>query len=126
NSGNIYVTGESVGSGTEYDYATIKYAQVGVEESGSNKQKTRLEIYPNPFITSTSIHLSSKEQTAKDMELQIYDVSGRRVRDFILYPSSFILGATWDGRDEVGNVVPPGIYFLKLNGKPVGKVVKVR
>ncbi|MCK4233627.1 hypothetical protein KAX75_04310 [candidate division WOR-3 bacterium] len=39
---------------------------------------------------------------------------------------SFILGATWDGRDEVGNVVSAGIYFLKLKGKAVGKVVKVR
>ncbi len=49
NSGNVYVTGESVGSGTYVDYATIKYLQVGVEEeSGSKKQETRLEIYQNP------------------------------------------------------------------------------
>jgi len=31
-SGNVYVTGESAGSGTSYDYATIKYNNSGVEE----------------------------------------------------------------------------------------------
>ncbi|MEO0117119.1 MAG: SBBP repeat-containing protein, partial [candidate division WOR-3 bacterium] len=40
---NIYITGRSVGSGTNYDYATIKYVQgVSISEEKENKLKKRL------------------------------------------------------------------------------------
>jgi len=32
----------------------------------------------------------------------------------------------WDEWDAQGKIIPTGIYFLKLNGKYAGKVVKVR
>ncbi|GAH83261.1 unnamed protein product [marine sediment metagenome] len=44
NSGNVYVTGRSMGSGTSVDYATIKYLQVGVEEEEKRINKTRIAI----------------------------------------------------------------------------------
>jgi len=51
NNGNVYVTGYSYGQGTNYDYATIKYSAVGIEEkenkpiSKSNLPKENLKIY---------------------------------------------------------------------------------
>jgi hypothetical protein len=103
-------------------------ADVQEEDLGHKPRDLGLTASPNPFISATTITLQGQSENRSNGEsvLQIYDASGRRVRDFILYPSSFILGATWKGRDDAGKVLPPGIYFLKLNGKPVGKVVKVR
>jgi hypothetical protein len=100
----------------------------GISEENINGKKLddpAIVANPNPFTTSIRIELLGAHKNNQPT-LTIYDVSGRRIRDFILYPSSFILGATWNGRDAAGMLLPPGIYFLKLNGKPVGKVVKVR
>jgi hypothetical protein len=93
------------------------------------RRELSLDVSPNPFAASTSIYLTGMEQRAERIELKIYDVSGRVVRDLILDPSSFILGATaeWDGRDEDGRAVAPGIYFIRLHawGKVITKKVSV-
>jgi flagellar hook assembly protein FlgD len=47
----------------------------------------------------------------------VYDVSGRLVRriDSGVYPAGHRV-ATWDGRDEHGRDVAPGIYFVQAKG----------
>ena len=106
-----------------------EFLAAGIQEKPDLRHKTkniRLRCHPNPFITLTTIILPNIGHRAKSIELHIYSVSGRKVREISLLPFNFSLDVTWDGRDEAGKVVPPGIYFLKLNGKPIGKVVKVR
>jgi hypothetical protein len=50
-------------------------------------------------------------------EVSVYDVSGRLVRriDSGVYPAGYRV-ATWDGRNEHGRDVAPGIYFLHAKG----------
>jgi len=112
NSDNIYVTGMSMGSGTYYDYATIKYSQVVVEEEvGSNKQETRLEIYQNPSRDKVDIRWQITENIERN--LIIYNATGRLIKEFHITDHSFNR-VTWDGRDNSGKKVPSGIYFLKF------------
>ncbi|MFT5087504.1 MAG: hypothetical protein ACI906_004841 [Candidatus Latescibacterota bacterium] len=50
------------------------------------------------------------------VDLSLYDLSGRPVRK--LQNSGAINGPQqlkWDGRDESGNTVPPGLYLLRLS-----------
>jgi cytoskeletal protein CcmA (bactofilin family) len=69
--------------------------------------------YPNPFNPSTQIAFSVKE--AGDMQLSIYNLNGQEVRTLISgHMESGRHAITWDGRDNVGQLVPSGIYFYKL------------
>lgn len=68
-----------------------------------------LKVLPNPFTNNLRIKDCSK--------VKIYNISGKYITK---------VQHTWNGKDNQGIVVPPGIYFLKANGVNVGKVVKVR
>ena len=53
---------------------------------------------------------------AKKLEVVIFDLSGRRVRDLSvarLHPSGRHR-IPWDGRDQQGTLVPPGSYVVRL------------
>lgn len=75
-------------------------------------------VYPNPFHERTEIVLQGEWESGREGEgeIEIFDVTGRKVRELLLYPSSFILPASleWDGRDDAGHRVVPGVYFVKF------------
>ena len=50
------------------------------------------------------------------VEVQVYDLGGRSVRRLSEHraQSSGAYQIAWDGRDQAGNVVPPGIYYARL------------
>jgi hypothetical protein len=69
---------------------------------------------PNPFRASTTLSFSLP--AAATVRLAVYDTAGRLVRRLLEHES---LGAgaherVWDGRDEAGHVVAPGIYAYRL------------
>lgn len=92
-----------------------------------------LKVYPSPFSTFTTISLTlpSKEHSAEGIELKIFDATGRLVKNFILYPSPFILPAKleWHGKDDLGRKVTPGVYFIQLvvgDFKMIEKAIMLR
>ena len=83
---------------------------------------------PNPFRTGTSIGYALA--AAARVDLRIYDVRGRLVRELVqgTRPSGDH-SAEWDGRDGSGRELAPGIYFLRFTGNGVTetrKLVRVR
>jgi hypothetical protein len=71
-------------------------------------------VFPNPFNEASLIRYDIASPT--DVSLELFDVGGRLVRRLAAgqhSPKRYSL--TWDGRDENGNSVPCGIYFLKLD-----------
>ena len=68
-----------------------------------------LAASPNPFRQATTIPFSLAGQSG--VELEILDVTGRLVRRF---DTSGARSLVWDGRDDGGQTVPGGMYFVRL------------
>jgi flagellar hook capping protein FlgD len=69
---------------------------------------------PNPFNTGTTIQYSLPRTMA--VHLVIHDVTGRTVRTLVNgVQSAGEWRAIWDGRDERGSVVSPGMYVYRLH-----------
>jgi hypothetical protein len=97
---------------------------VGIEENASGTTNF-FTIYPNPFRHYTDIrYLMSDDR----LHLKVYDACGKLVKDLGL-PS--VIGhqssVQWDGRDAAGNMLAPGVYFIReASGRQIEKVVKLR
>ena len=73
----------------------------------------RLASSPNPFRDSTVLRFTLARPA--NVRLDLMDASGRRVR--VLGPAQVGAGAqsvAWDGRDQSGRRVPPGLYLARL------------
>jgi glucuronoarabinoxylan endo-1,4-beta-xylanase len=96
-------------SGT-YQLGTI----TGVKLSGNQPTDFKLEQnYPNPFSSSTAISYALNKQL--DVKVTIYDVLGRVVQNYSMGPQEAgSHGVIWNGRNELGQRVAPGVYFYRL------------
>jgi hypothetical protein len=68
--------------------------------------------YPNPFNASVAISLSLPR--AGDLNLAIYDISGRRVKTLYDGAASRNLTTIWDGSDGANHQVATGVYFYHI------------
>jgi Tol biopolymer transport system component len=69
--------------------------------------------YPNPFNPST--HISFTLPSSGSVQMSVYDVTGRKVRDLVSAPlSAGMHEMNWDGRDELGAMVSSGTYIARL------------
>jgi len=77
--------------------------------------------FPNPFRDETVIRFAAP--AAGDVAVDVFDVQGRRVRRVLDGPvATGAQQVAWDGRDEQGQRVSPGIYFGRVQGVVKGMV----
>ena len=96
---------------------------VGIQEENHNDetQTLGLKIHPNPFkgITNIDFHIPYDFKGSNHqfpVTIKIFDVSGRKIKDIPLPGTCFQIPTSipWDGSDNTGEKIAPGIYFVEL------------
>lgn len=125
--GGYIVAGHTLSSGAGvHDAWLIRLAPEGESSVPLPEAAHRLTVHvqPNPFTRAATIAYSSPNATPA--RLSILEPGGRVVR--VLQGDRSPAGSgtiDWDGRDQDGRRVPPGIYFGRLEAGGHLAVVKL-
>lgn len=97
-------------------FKVVQSSQVVAQNAG---------CYPNPFHDQTTFTIEHNQQGEElDVTIKIFTLAGQQIKTIrrtINAAGSRYLGANWDGRNDAGTKMPPGIYFynfmVNANGK---------
>jgi len=127
---------------SDYDIYGAIVHDIGIAAGGMGSPGI-ITIAPNPFRRATRISAGIRSATQFGGEgsgISIYDISGRLIRSFSLpIPSegrglsspwdgttySLLPTVVWDGTDQTGHAVPPGVYFVRLSAGSATATVKI-
>jgi len=88
-------------------------AEKSQSEKLNTSLNTSLTVFPNPISNSSTISFTLSQ--SQKVSIKIYDVNGRLLKT--LANTQFEAGAhqlVWNAKNEKGNAVPSGIYFLRI------------
>ncbi len=103
---------------------------LGIHETPGGEMLTALDqmqICPNPFHVTTAIQLPAYNKHGA--RLRIYDSAGRLVKEFKRLPIQSRSRISWQGDDDRGRLLPPGVYICQFKAgehASTKKMVKLR
>ena len=64
-----------------------------------------------------SVEISVNAPRASTIEVRVFDLKGREIRTLVSRMAVGAMRLAWDGRDDEGNLVPPGAYICQIQAK---------
>jgi len=114
-----------------YEYEEGRGGSPGGPMAQNNKpfDNTVLTISPTLFCQALSIRFQT--QTEKEVNIKVYDVSGRLVKNIYKGKIKGNCTLNWHGDDENGRAVSHGVYFVRIKNVDSGetscmKVLKIK
>jgi hypothetical protein len=101
--------------GFDLDAVGVIHSQgiTGVEQTTKN---TNFKIYPNPLKAGSSLVIDNLEENNKDLEINIWSVSGKKAGTWITQTGQKNL--------EIPNL-SKGLYMLHIKGKETNEIIKL-
>ena len=97
---------------------------VGAPKSETPKEFVLLPNYPNPFNPETKISFGLPNSS--HVKVEIYDIAGRSVRTLIdRVMASGYHQVTWNGKNDIGDLVSTGVDLCRLNASGYRKTLKL-
>lgn len=117
-----WINGFNTWDDGEYVYLGAVATIIGIEEEKSQDQEIGIDrfvfalnnIFPNPVIHSA--HVSYSIAKPCNVNLNIYDVTGRLVKTLVdqsQIPNVYRL--IWHGDDNLGRKLGSGVYFIRMD-----------
>jgi len=102
---------------TYYQNIVADWVPLGVGIHDLSKAGATVTIYPNPFVSETTVQL--KCDNSSQAYIAVYDVTGQKVA--VLVNDSFSKGTKnfiWNGTSDDGQPLGNGLYFVqtRVNG----------
>ncbi len=119
--GAVYVTGSSDYFGTYYDFATIKYSQLGIYEDSRDLTLMTSNLKVFPTLSHRQIHILYSVRIPSEVALRLYDLTGRLIE-------TIHEGTVSAGTHEMTlncTDLAPGIYFICLTSEQTSSVKKI-
>jgi hypothetical protein len=103
---------------------TFYFDSVGIDSPEIPVNNLILTDYPNPFNSQTTIKYEVNK--AQTINLSIYNIKGQLVKTIVNeYKQKGQHDVTWEGKDNNGTDVCPGVYLCKLQYINIAKTLKI-
>ncbi len=122
NADQVSVTSPGLTGGIDLTLPDLRSVLTAVETANESQTPDGIALaqnYPNPFNPSTVVSYTISRAT--NVSLGVYNLLGQRIRT--LFEGVRPAGAystRWDGRNDQGQQVAGGVYFLRLKTENIG------